>query len=164
MTNHRIRLCCGFLAILFCASCGPDYVLDERHTFPEGQWAYADSLSFSASIRDTLSLYNLYLDIDHGVEEFPFQNLYVRIHTIFPGGQRLTETVSLELANRAGAWHGDCNAKACQLRITLQENAFFEQAGDYSFVVEQYTRRNPLPGVRAIGFAIEAAGDKKGRI
>ncbi len=158
MTSNRILALCGLVAALFCSGCGPDYVLEERHAFEGGQWPYADSLSFQARIDDTLALYNLYLDIDHSVQDFPFQNLYIRIHTTFPDGQRLTETVSLELANRAGAWHGDCNANACSLRINLQDNAFFEQAGVYAFVIEQYTRRDPLPGVQAISFLIEKIG------
>ncbi len=148
------------LFTLFLVSCGPDYAFREKKNIQGDSWTYTDSLTFQPVIEDTLALYALYLDVEH-TTNFPFQNLYVLIHTGFPDGRRLSEQVSLELADRAGNWYGRCSGERCQLRIPLQETAFFQQPGPYTITIEQNTRRDPLPGVSALAFALQKVGNRQ---
>ena len=122
-----------------------------------GEWSYADSLDFSFRIDDTLQLYDLWLEVEHAVD-YPYQNLYTRIHTRFPSGQRLSEPLSLELADKVGRWYGDCSRNSCTLRIPIQQGAFFDQPGNYHITVEQYMRQDPVQGVRHVGFFVEITG------
>jgi hypothetical protein len=39
--------------------------------------------------------------------------------------------------------------------MVLQENAYFNKPGDYLITLEQYTRRDSLPGILAVGMALE---------
>lgn len=141
------------LAVVFFASCQPKAVLDEKKTFPEGQWTHADTLDFEMVMEDTVGKYDLFLDLEHS-PEFANQNLYVKIYTRFPGGQRLGKLVSLELADKSGAWYGRCNKERCRLTIPIQERAFFDAPGSYLFTIEQFTRLDPLPGVSSVGMRI----------
>ena len=78
-----------FLFAFFLFSCGPNYILDEKKEITNNQWNYSDSLSFTVNISDTNRYYNLYLDIEH-LTEYSFKNMYIRLHSIFPSGKRVT--------------------------------------------------------------------------
>ncbi len=149
-----------FLAVLLSA-CGPEYIVDESKDIPGGLWTYADSIRFEAEIPDTSRIYNLWLSLDHS-PEFEWQNLYVRIHTLFPDGKRLSTPLSLELANQGGEWQGKCGAKRCQFRIPIQEGAYFQIPGRYALTIEQYMRQSPVGGVERLRFQIEDTGKQRG--
>lgn len=142
------------------SSCGTDYLYEQEIKIPETGWAYQDSLLATFEIPDTSTIYNLHLFLEHGTG-FSYQNFYVQIKTQFPDGQQLTEQVSLELAGKGGIWLGDCDNETCTLDIPIQEGAYFDQAGTYQLSVHQYSRRNPLPGVNSIRFALEATEDAR---
>lgn len=146
--------------LFFLASCGPDYAYDTRKEFADTGWTNQDSLLAQFTIEDSLTIYNLHLQLEHD-ETFPYQNFYVQVHTQFPDGQRLSELVSLELANKGGVWLGECGSDRCELNIPIQQGAYFDQTGDYQLTIEQYSRRDPLPGILAIGFALEETPERR---
>lgn len=148
----------GFV-VLF-SSCGPNYVHESRVEASPAGWMYQDSLIAQFTIEDSLTIYNLHLQLEHN-EDFPFQNCYVKVHTQFPDGQRLSELVSLELAEKRGVWLGDCGSQSCELNIPIQEGAYFNQVGDYQLTIEQFSRRDPLPGILAIGFLLEETTEQR---
>lgn len=123
-------------------------------------WVATDSLNFTFSVSDTQQIYNLYLDIVHS-PDYDYQNLYVRIHTHFPNGRRLSEPLSLELADRFGRWHGECSDEECLLSIPIQEGAFFSQPGTYTITAEQFMRQDTLPGIHRIGFKVEETDSRR---
>ncbi len=140
----------------FCAAaCGPDYVYQEVQEVPAGgQWAYADTLNFKFTITDTVARYNFYLDFEHS-DTFAFQNIYLKLYTHFPNGHRLMKVRSFDFFDAQGAAVDKCSGNRCSLRTLLQENAFFKATGEYVLTVAQHTRREPLPGVRSVGLALE---------
>lgn len=154
------KLLYPLLAVLLLGSCGPDYILDRRYEMEGAQWTYDNVLSFEAEIPDTLGVYNLWMEIDHG-KDFAYQNLYTRITTIFPDQKRLEQRLSFELADKFGNWQGDCRGDHCRVRIPIQESAFFNQAGTYTFMLEQYMRTDSIPAVRTIRFQIEDTGIRR---
>ena len=94
------------------------------------------------------------MDVVHA-DTFNFQNAYVKLHTVFPNGQRLDQQLSLELANKAGAWNGECSGKTCTALIALQQGTFFNQLGKYKLTIEQFMRYEPVKGINKIGFLME---------
>jgi len=84
--------------------------------------------------------------------------MYIRLHSIFPDGKRVTEQVSVELMDQIGRWQGDCNSDDCDFRMTIHEGAFFNQTGKHTFLLEQFMRKNPLEGIQSIAFRIEDTG------
>ena len=144
---------CLLFLPFFMTSCQPNAHFEQTYQFENKAWAHSDTLDFTFSIEDTTQRFDIALDIEH-TTTYSKQNLYVQFHTRFPSGQRLSKLVSLELANKAGVWYGRCNADDCQVRIPLQNNAYFNEPGTYTITVEQYTREKDLPGVHAMGLAI----------
>lgn len=149
-----------FVSLFLFTACGPDYLFQETREIPNGQWTYADTLDYALAIEDTTEVYSLFLELGH-TTSYGFQNLYVRIHTRFPDGQRPAKVVSLELADKAGIWAGDCSNQRCTVRIPLQENAYFNQPGEYLFTIEQFMRQDSLPGVERVAFLVQEAGKKE---
>lgn len=135
------------------SACGPSPYYAEYEHLPSYGWTYADSLAFSFEIRDTAELYTLFLHLEHS-PEFPYSNFYVRIHTRYPNGEELMQPVSLELADKTGLWFGRCGRKRCSLSIPLQSKVRFDQKGRYDLVIEQYSRRDTLPGIFALGLSL----------
>ncbi len=153
----RYRILLLFFPFFF-TSCGSEYAYDRTYELEGQAWAYEDTLTYTFAILDTLAIYNLYLEVEHSTD-YNYQNLYTQIHTTFPSGERLTELLSLELADKSGFWLGDCGSDYCTLRVPIQQGAYFNQAGSYTITVEQYMRVNPVEGVRSIRFFLEDTGE-----
>ena len=157
----RVIYVLSLLAILSSSCDTRNYIIDDTQTLSDKGWAYVDTLEFKANIEDTTTLYNLILTLNHSTQ-YARQNIYTQIHTTFPDGQRFSKQVGIDLADKTGKWYGDCSSEACTLEVPIQSNAFFNQAGNYTFTIEQYTRIDPLPSVQKVGFKIEHTGQKKG--
>jgi len=140
--------------VLFFTACGDNYLMQKEYPLTNNQWTYADTLNFAFEIEDNKAKYNLFVDMDHS-PEFANQNMYVNIYTKFPSGKRLKKMVSLEMANKAGVWYGPCGSEWCDLRIPLQFQTTFPDAGKYEITLEQFTRTEVLEGVKAVGMALE---------
>jgi gliding motility-associated lipoprotein GldH len=146
--------------VLAMHACEPGYFFEEEKNIPNGQWTYRDTLDFKFAVADTTALYNLYLDFSHA-DSFPSQNLYVRLHTRFPDGRRLSKPISFDFFDAEGNPTGKCSGHACRAHIAIQQNAFFNQAGEYLLTLEQFTRRDSLEGLRSVGLAIEKTEKRK---
>ena len=149
-----------FLSILSFTSCDPDYVYEIKKECPEQGWAFQDSLQLAFEVQDSNTIYNLHLIIQHSTD-FSYQNFYTRIHTLFPGGERVSEQLSLELAGKGGVWLGDCSNTSCTLDIPIQQGVFFNQIGHYEVMIEQFSRMDPLKGIQSIQLALEDTGKKR---
>ena len=139
------------------ASCGPDYLFEEEKKITDGQWNYRDTLDFRFTVTDTAQLYNLFADFAYA-DTFSTQNIYLKLHTRFPDGRRVSRIRSFDLFDAQGSAVGKCSGHACNTRILLQDKAYFNLLGEYMITLEQFTRRDPLPGMSAIGLAVEKMG------
>lgn len=158
----RSRILPGLLfsLLLLLTACGPDFVYDNTQEVPEAGWTYDQPFRFNFQVQDTSKVYNLWLEVGHSAK-FKNQNLYTKLYTLFPDGQKLEEVVSLELANNAGEWYGECSDEVCSLRVPLQTETYFDQQGEYLLTVVQHMRRDSLKGVHALRFTIEDTGETR---
>jgi len=145
--------------VLSLSACGPEYLFEAKKTIPNGQWAYSDTLDFKFTVSDTSALYNIHVDFEYA-DSFPSQNIYVKFYTRFPDGKRLSKPLSFDLFDPIGNPSGKCSGGSCSAQIPIQQNAFFEKAGEYTITLEQFGRQDPLPGLKTIGLAVEKAGKK----
>ncbi len=157
MTGNQLNVIYPLLAFLLAAvllsSCGERAKFSNSVEFPEGIWNYEDKFENVFEVPDTSGRFNLVLDIIHS-REYPFQNVYVNIHTYFPDDTVVTDLLSIDFADRAGAWHGNCRGDHCNLRVFLQQNIKFREAGKYRVVFEQFTRREDLAGINRMEFKV----------
>ncbi|MEY4135402.1 MAG: hypothetical protein RL386_1752 [Bacteroidota bacterium] len=147
------------LAGVCLSSCGPKKLVDASRVLESQVWTYADSLRFEATVEDTSCLYDISILVKHD-KSYAYQNLYLRIRTYFPDGKMLAQPLSLDLAEKTGAWSGKCIGNSCSIEAPIQQNAFFNAQGKYVFVLEQYMRQDTLRGIRAVGLRIADAGPR----
>lgn len=144
-------------SFLLVACTGKNYIYTQDQEIENGTWSYQDSLNYSFEIVDTAKVYNILLGLDHSVD-YPYQNLYLKIHTLFPTGKRLEQQVSFELADKYGQWYGDCGSDNCELQVDLQRNAYFNAVGKHTITVEQFMRHDPIEGINGVSLSIEDQG------
>ncbi len=149
------RSICSLLTVcvLYLVGCGEHFFFEENHRLSADGWSYQDSVSFSFEIKDTSARYDLMLDLQHGLA-FEYQNLYIRITTMFPDEDKVSQTLSIDLADTKGQWYGDCGGSTCKLRVVLQENAFFDQLGIHQIELAQHMRVDPIQHLDAISFLL----------
>lgn len=150
----------GLMPALLLAACTSNVLFEEKKALPPDGWTYRDTLDFRYTVADTAQLYNLYFDFVYA-DSFPHQNLYVRLHTLFPDGKRPVKLKSFDFFSARGQSLGQHSGHGNHLQVLLQENAFFDQPGDYVLTLEQYTRREALQGLRSVGLRVEKTGIKR---
>lgn len=142
------------------SSCGPDFIYEKDYDLANEAWTYSDTLDFKINITDTTAIYNLYLDMEHSTD-YAFQNIYLQVYTLYPNGKRIKELLPIDIADKTGKWYGNCDSDMCQLRVNLQEGAFFNATGDYVITLEQYMRKKSLLGLKSLALRIEDTGQKR---
>ena len=109
-------------------------------------WTYENELKFPFAITDTDSNYDLILSLTYGLE-FDYQNLYVKIITIYPDGNQDEDIISLNLTDGSGLFLGDCGSKKCEIDLLLQERFKFKEAGSYEITIIQNGRVDKLEDI-----------------
>lgn len=148
-----------FAALITLNACNSHVIFDEVYLIPEYGWVYGEQASFEFDIKDTTALYRMAVDIDHSTE-YPFQNIYLRIHSVFPNDTINVIQHSVELLEGNGQWIGGCSGEECSVKVILSENMYFNQTGKHKISFEQYTRRDSLIGIQKWGLVLEKMGSK----
>ncbi len=152
-----------FLLVLISISfsCSKEKVILEKEVDVEESigWMFSDSLSVDFSILDTNRLYAIRLQLSH-TPDFNFENVYTRIHTLFPDGKLSSQLLSLSLTNETGAWAGQCNNTVCKVEIALQEKIIFPAKGSYKITIAQFMRTDTLSGIGNIRFQLLDTGER----
>ncbi len=141
------------LAIFLLTSCSQKAVVEVELVNSDKFWSQEDILEMNFSISDTTEIFDLAITIDHSTD-YAWENLYIKVHNLFPDGDTLSREVSLDLADKKGQWQGDCSTSSCQAVIDLQTSFFFPQTGDYRIWIEQYMREVNLEHIHRVHLAL----------
>jgi len=133
-------------------SCDKGMVYDE-YIGTNGGWKWQDAKEFKVDLNDTLSLYNIYVQVRHTVE-YPMSNLYMFVHVKGPLGQHRKDTVNMILAEPSGEWIGRGTGNLRELQLLYKKQTQFRTPGIYVFTLEQAMRNPELP-VTDLGIRIE---------
>lgn len=132
------------------------FILDKNTEIPEASWSYDNKPTFEVAISDTVSQYNLYVNLRH-TNNYPYSNMWLLIYTTLPSGNKMERRTELPLADKQGKWYGKDSGSIINQQILIQSNAIMPEAGTYRFEFEQNMRVNPLTDVLSVGLAIEKA-------
>ena len=150
----------GVIILLFASCDSTNYHFKENLDFDNATWKYSDTTDFKVMIDDTLKRYNIGLNLNHS-KDYLHQNIYLRIHTKFPDGKRFSQRVNIDLADKSGKWYGKCSGSSCKVEAYIQQDAFFNQVGEYTFTVEQFTRNENLENINNLMFYLEDTGKNR---
>ena len=137
---------CSALIVIF-AGCGEKPVFAKKIDV-DGKWAYSNELKFPFEIDELEDTYDLILSLTYGTD-FGYQNIYVKIITEYPNGDKDEDVLSLNLTNGMGLFLGDCNSTECEIDLLLQERFKFNQKGKYNITIIQNGREDNLENIFA---------------
>jgi gliding motility-associated lipoprotein GldH len=141
------------------SSCHPDRIYDKHIDIEKYTWDINNKLSYDVDITDTTQIYRISVNVRH-TNFFQFNNMWIMVYTTFPDGKTISQRVELPLADKNGKWYGDCLGDICDLNVSIQEKAYFNQTGKHTFMFEQIMRNKELnierlPGIMAMGLRID---------
>jgi gliding motility-associated lipoprotein GldH len=143
---------------LLAGACQTIDLYEKTVSIPGHAWKNSYRPEFTFEIKDTVSSYRLYLVLRHN-ERYNYSNIYVNLHARQPGVDTVQSIrYDLRLATNDEGWLGSGMDDIYEHRIPLtptEERFFFRKPGEYTFVIEQIMREDPLENVFNVGLRIE---------
>jgi len=147
----KIGLCFCLLICLIACSEKPLY--EQTYELSSDGWAYDDEQVFTFTSQDSLSTFDIILDIVHE-EAYAYENLYILINTTFPDGQIVEDQISIPFIGTSGAWQGRPLQDDRLLRVYLQQEVRLQQLGTYTITIEQHSRERTLQGIKRLHLSL----------
>jgi len=146
-----------FLFSFFIISCGEqDLVYEGNQELKNAKWFWQDTLTYSFEIQDTTKSYDIYYQIENGID-YPFQNLYITYYLENEKGEvvnKLLQNITL-MDTKTGEPFGESNWEGnFENQPLALEKIKFAKAGKYTFKVQQYMRVDSLPEIQKFGIKI----------
>ncbi len=141
------------------SSCKTIDLYEKDVAIPEHQWKASFKPEFKFIIKDTTVPYSVYIVLRH-TDRYNFNNIWLNLSTRTPGDSVVQKAqYELPLANSEG-WLGSAASMddLYEHRILItprNEPVYFRKAGEYTFIIEQIMREDPLENVLNIGLRIE---------
>ena len=150
----RVYLLVALSSQLIAFSCTTIDLFEKSVTIPGHAWDNSFRPSFDFTIKDTSSLYQLYLVLRH-TEKYNYTNIYIHLYARVPGQDSTIKIQrDLLLATKEKGWLGIGMDDIYDHRIALGDPEILKP-GKYTFTLEQIMRENPLQHVLNAGIRIE---------
>lgn len=153
-----------FLFLVPCAlyliSCTTIDLYEKSVSIPGHSWISSYKPSFTFTIKDTTSPYQLFFILRHN-DQYSFNNIYINLYVKQPGQDSAKAfRCDLRLATDADGWLASGMDDIYEHRIDLnkyliENDISLRKKGDYTFSIEQIMRENPLNNVLNAGLRIE---------
>ena len=148
--------------VLLLVSCDKKRVFDEYKAI-NGSWKKDSIVSFSFDQKDTVSKYNLFINVRNN-NSYPYNNMFLIVQLQQPGTQLTkVDTLEYQMANPDGSLLGDGFTDIKESKLWYKENVKFPKAGKYTVSIQQAVRKSgevpgveELDGVTDVGFRIES--------
>lgn len=148
-------LLCVVIISAYLTGCSNIEVFEKTVPLPEQKWFSNYSPSFSFDIKDTSSLYNIYIVIRH-TDSYKFNNIWLKLDMQFPGDSLRTKKVDITLGTDATGWEGTGMDEIFEYRKVVSPGPIpFKKAGKYTFILSQVMRENPIEHIMNIGIRAE---------
>lgn len=144
-----------FLGLFVCSACDKNRIYEENIDIKDYNWKIADVKEFSFDITDTTKTYQVFFNVRNALG-YEYYNLYLRQTLIGPDREmissRLHEMYLMDpkTGEPLGSGAGDIFDHTF-LAVKAQR---FPKVGTYKIRLRQYMRKNPLPGIMAVGIKI----------
>lgn len=152
--NLFYSLCCSLLLSFILTSCDPNRVYEDNIDMPTATWDKNNKLKFEVDITDTLTPYNVYVNIRNS-GNYQFSNIYMFIDVTFPDGNVYRDTLEGQLADASGQWLGSGLGDIWDNKLPYKQSVRFPKSGKYIFEIEQAMRTDQLEDILDAGLRIE---------
>jgi gliding motility-associated lipoprotein GldH len=124
---------------------------------PESRWTYKFEPEVKFEIKDTNSLYNVFVTLRHK-DAYAYRNLWLDIATRQPGDTSFQKgRFEMTLQQTDGKWLGTGYGDIWELRHPLFKQIQFKKQGEYTIRLRQIMRDDPLMHIMNAGIRIEKA-------
>ena len=143
-----------FSAFVF-ASCGKIDVFEKTTPIKSQSWSYNYKPSFTFTITDTASLYNVYIVLRH-TDAYNYNNIWLNLGSQAPADSMRYQNISIDLGSDAKGWEGTGMDDIFEVRKNITPGPIpFNKPGNYTFTIGQIMRENPLPHILNVGIRVE---------
>ena len=142
------------LLIVFClGACQTIDIYEKTTAFKTHSWNSAVRPSFTFEIKDTATLYNIFLVLRHE-DAYNYNNIWINL---IVKGPSATDTIRREfiLANNKQGWLGSGMDDVFEHRIPFNDKPAPLHSGKYTFTLQQDMREDPLEHVMNVGIRVE---------
>ena len=142
------------LTVFLLSACHPIDLYEKTASFPTHAWSSNNKLTFQFTITDTVAYYNLFAVIRH-LDAYHWNNIWLNVITIAPGDTAATQQVNLTLGDNKKGWLGAEMDDIVEHRILLNATPVKLKQGNYTFILQQIMREDPLQFVMNAGIRVE---------
>ena len=150
--RHLMALTITVVCLTACAKLD---VYEKNVSIPKYEWSYSYKPNFDFTITDTVSSYQVYIVLRH-TDAYRYNNIWLNLGTKFPGDSIHYQRFELQLGSDAGGWEGTGMDDIWEVRKPVTRGPVkFNKAGNYTFMLEQVMRENPLPNIMNAGIRVQ---------
>lgn len=150
-----IRRFFGALVIMMIiAACGSVDVFEKTAMFPKHEWLESNEPEVTFEIKDTTSLYNIYVVLRH-TDAYRYNNIWLNVITQAPADTPRTQLINIALADNTKGWLGTGMDDIFDRRARITMNPITLKKGVYTFRLRQAMREDPLAYIMRAGIRIE---------
>jgi gliding motility-associated lipoprotein GldH len=160
--NHRPNAFRLLLVVplLFWSCSTTDFYNEYQPTGNEG-WPRDSVLLFTVEAKDTLSVYDMYLQLRHS-GRYRYQSIWMQVELTDPDSLLIArDTLGMHLADAEGNWLGAGSGVVFQLEKPYRMNSVFGRKGKYSFKISHCMNDTLLRGVTHAGLRISNPNGKE---
>ncbi len=139
-------------------SCDSSVMYDQMQHVKNSDWNAKDTLFFHFRVTDTLRNYNVGVNVRNSTS-YDYQNLYLFITAVYPGGTYSRDTAECILAAADGKWYGKGMGKLKDSQFMFRKGVRFRKSGEYIIAVNQAMRQQVLKGISDVGIRITESGN-----
>ncbi|MBA4144526.1 MAG: gliding motility lipoprotein GldH [Azospira oryzae] len=144
---------CGLLF----SACDTNRVYEYNKEFSDRTWKMKDTAVFDFQIKNAEQKYNLYYNVRNTID-YPYARLFINYALTDSVGNVLSKKlINNDLFDqKTGRPNGNSGlGDIYDHQFLLLDNLQFAHNGKYRLKLEQYMRKDTLPGVIAVGFRLE---------
>ena len=142
-----------FAAAFLFSACNTLDVYEKTAAIPHHEWNSNNRLSFTFTATDTTAYYNIYLVLRH-TENYHFNNIYIDFTSVLPNKKPQTQRLNIQLASGDG-WLGSAMDDIIEQRLLLFSKPVKLSKGNYTFILQQVMREDPLKNILNAGVRVE---------
>ena len=141
----------------FSACDNSNRIYEQNIDIQNNNWRISDAKEFRFEITDTTKTYQVFFNVRNALF-YEYYNLYVSETLLGPDGQKLhTKLHELYLMDKkTGEPLGKGAGDIFDHSVLALKNQRFAKPGTYTIKLTQYMRKNPLPGIMAVGIKVAA--------
>lgn len=140
--------------VILLAGCGTLDVYEKTKFFPDHSWKSSDKPAFTFTIEDSAALYNIFVIFRHE-DAYHFNNIWLNVTTQAPKDTARTQQVNITLADNKKGWLGTGMDDVFDHRARITQTPIHLKKGNYTFLLQQNMREEPLQFVLNAGIRVE---------